>query len=81
MPLIAPGITSTSGDKTEEWTNKLSGKKLHESESNVECFCKKDLPEEHRIIEPGAMVTKDHKENRLNVYLNEEGVVTHVGHG
>lgn len=36
MPLIAPGITSTSGDKTEEWTNKLSGKKLHESESNVE---------------------------------------------
>lgn len=28
MPLVVPGISSTSGDKTEEWTNKLVGKKV-----------------------------------------------------
>lgn len=28
MPLVVPGITSNSGDKTEEWTNKLVGKKV-----------------------------------------------------
>jgi hypothetical protein len=27
-------------------------------------FAKKDLPEKHRIIEPGMMVTKDFDENR-----------------
>jgi hypothetical protein len=34
MPLVVPGITSNSGDKTEEWTNKLVGKKLSEDQNN-----------------------------------------------
>ena len=34
MPLVVPGINSTSGDNAEEWQNKLVGKKLSESESN-----------------------------------------------
>jgi hypothetical protein len=39
MPLVVPGINSTSGDNAEEWQNKLVGKKLSESESNeTVCF-------------------------------------------
>jgi hypothetical protein len=81
MPLVVPGITSQPKDKTEEWSNKLVGKTLSESESNETCFCKRDLPEETRIISPGMMVTKDFRENRLNVHLNDEGTVSHVAHG
>lgn len=81
MPLVVPGINSTSGDDAEEWQNKLIGKKLSESESNETVFCKRDLPEETRIIEPGMMVTKDFKENRLNVHLKDDGTVSHVVKG
>lgn len=112
MPLVVPGITGTSGDKTEEWTNKLVGKKLSEGSSDEvvrepgsssmalrllneilpshqvkrvliysQNFCKKDLPEECRVIEPGMMVTKDFKPDRLNVHLKEDGTVSHVQHG
>ncbi|TQN63913.1 hypothetical protein CSHISOI_11040, partial [Colletotrichum shisoi] len=35
MPLVVPGINNnSSSDKTEEWTSKLVGKKLHDEESN-----------------------------------------------
>ena len=38
MPLVVPGVTtssSTTGNpKTDEWTNKLVGKKLHDEDSN-----------------------------------------------
>ena len=47
----------------------------------LQMFCKRDLPEEHRIISPGTMVTKDYNEDRLNVHLNEDGTVSHVLHG
>ena len=45
MPLVVPGVNSTSGDKTEEWTNKLVGKKLSDEQSDetvrlhVPCLC------------------------------------------
>ncbi|EEU36487.1 uncharacterized protein NECHADRAFT_61639 [Fusarium vanettenii 77-13-4] len=81
MPLVVPGINSTSGDNADEWQNKLVGKKLSEEESNETVFCKRDLPEETRIIEPGMMVTKDFKENRLNVHLKDDGTVSHVVKG
>ncbi|KAH6646187.1 hypothetical protein BKA67DRAFT_664038 [Truncatella angustata] len=81
MPLVIPGITGNSSDKTEQWTNKLVGKKLSDSSSNEINFCKKDLPQECRVIEPGQMVTKDFNENRLNVHLKEDGTVSHVQHG
>ncbi|CAG7555364.1 uncharacterized protein B0J16DRAFT_389678 [Fusarium flagelliforme] len=82
MPLVVPGINSTSGDKAEEWTNKLVGKKLSDEESSTETvFAKRDLPQETRIIEPGMMVTKDFKEDRLNVHLKDDGTVSHVVKG
>jgi hypothetical protein len=40
MPLVVPGVnnnataTSSGNPKDEEWTQKLVGKKLHDSESN-----------------------------------------------
>lgn len=101
MPLVATGAVS-SNPKTEEWSNKLVGKKLHDTESNEtvrqsfptsppapfasceltrwQTFCKKDLPEPSRIVTPGAMLTRDFREDRLNVHLDDDGVVTHVAH-
>ncbi|KAF4435750.1 putative pua rna binding domain-containing protein [Fusarium austroafricanum] len=82
MPLVVPGINSTSGDNAEEWQNKLVGKKLSDEETSTETvFAKRDLPQETRIIEPGMMVTKDFKENRLNVHLKDDGTVSHVVKG
>lgn len=81
MPLVVPGINS-GGDnsKTEEWMNKLVGKKLTDGTSDstvgyacssdevnadeVQSFAKQDLPKETRVIEPGMMVTKDFKPER-----------------
>jgi hypothetical protein len=101
MPLVVPGLMGNSGDKTDEWTNKLVGKKLSEQESNEtvracrplplespdtdsgnsQTFCKRDLPQETRVIEPGQVVTKDFKPDRLNIHLKEDGTVSHVQHG
>uniref|UniRef100_A0A098DKM6 Pua rna binding domain-containing protein n=5 Tax=Fusarium sambucinum species complex TaxID=569360 RepID=A0A098DKM6_GIBZE len=82
MPLVVPGVNSTSGDKAEEWQNKLIGKKLSDDEASTETvFAKRDLPQETRIIEPGMMVTKDFKEDRLNVHLKDDGTVSHVVKG
>lgn len=47
----------------------------------TQCFCKKDLPQQTRIIEPGMMVTKDFNPDRLNVHVKEDGTVSHVSHG
>ncbi|TQN65188.1 hypothetical protein CSHISOI_10238, partial [Colletotrichum shisoi] len=44
-------------------------------------FCKRDLPEQTRVIEPGMMVTKDFVPDRLNVHVKEDGTVSHVQHG
>lgn len=35
MPLVVPGISNTTGDKTEEWTNKLVGKTLSDDASST----------------------------------------------
>ncbi|KAE9376696.1 hypothetical protein N431DRAFT_479870 [Stipitochalara longipes BDJ] len=80
MPLVVPGITS-GGDKskTDEWTQKLVGKKIGENH-DATTFAKTDLPKETRVIEPGMMVTKDFKPDRLNVHLADDGTVSHVDH-
>ncbi len=44
-------------------------------------FCKAELPQETRIIQPGSMVTKDFNPDRLNVHLKDDGTVSHVVHG
>ncbi|PNP54561.1 hypothetical protein THARTR1_05118 [Trichoderma harzianum] len=66
MPLVVPGIMSNADDKTQIWANKLVGKTFSETESNETMFCKKDLPESHRIIKPGSIITKDFRPDRLN---------------
>ncbi len=40
MPLIVPGITPQGGEKskTEEWSNKLVGKKLGEGSDTTVCL-------------------------------------------
>ncbi|KAK1771407.1 hypothetical protein QBC33DRAFT_523619 [Phialemonium atrogriseum] len=82
MPLVVPGINnSLSGEKTEEWTNKLVGKTLSEDSSTETTFCKRDLPQPTRVVQPGMMVTKDFVPDRMNVYLKDDGTVSHVNHG
>ncbi|KAK4121581.1 hypothetical protein N657DRAFT_657641 [Parathielavia appendiculata] len=83
MPLVVPGVTADNmgDDKTQEWMNKLVGKKLSEEPSSETTFCKTELPQETRVIEPGMMVTKDFKPDRLNVHVNDDGTVSHVTHG
>lgn len=41
-------------------------------------FAKRDLPDPYRVIAPGTMVTKDFRPERLNVYVREDGIVSHV---
>jgi len=36
MPLVVPGVTSQPDNKTEEWSNKLVGKKITEDETSNE---------------------------------------------
>ncbi|OJD37666.1 pua rna binding domain-containing protein [Diplodia corticola] len=79
MPLVVPGINST-GDKTEEWTNHLVGKKIGDSSDTI-TFAKKDLPEKHRILKEGDAMTFDHNPDRLNIHVADDGTVRKVTHG
>lgn len=36
MPLVVPGVTNQPDSKTEEWTNKLVGKKITDEETSNE---------------------------------------------
>ncbi|KAL2189354.1 hypothetical protein L209DRAFT_749098 [Thermothelomyces heterothallicus CBS 203.75] len=83
MPLVVPGVTADNmeDNKTQEWTNKLVGKKLSEEPSSETTFCKTDLPPQTRVLPPGAIVTKDFRPDRLNVHVTEDGTVSHVTHG
>ncbi|KAH8889622.1 translation machinery-associated protein 20 [Thozetella sp. PMI_491] len=77
MPLVVPGVTTNAVDRTEEWTNKLVGKSLTDEPSTETTFCKADLPQPTRIIQPGQMTTRDFIADRLNVHLKEDGTVSH----
>lgn len=81
MPLVLPNQNPNGSSKTEEWQNKLVGKTVNETATTETNFCKRDLPEQVRIIEPGMMITKDLREDRLNIHVEKDGVVTHVYHG
>ncbi|MCJ1311493.1 hypothetical protein MMC25_005165 [Agyrium rufum] len=78
MPLVVPGITNADDSKQSEWMNKLVGKKISEDKTDVNFFAKKDLPTEHRIIEPGSMSTMDMNPNRMNIHVGEDGTVQKV---
>ncbi|KAL8799221.1 MAG: hypothetical protein Q9182_006055 [Xanthomendoza sp. 2 TL-2023] len=68
MPLIVPGLSppSTSADTAQqEWMTKLMGKKITASGSSDNVtFAKSELPKEHRIVEPGAMLSQEHNPDR-----------------
>ncbi|EAW07845.1 uncharacterized protein ACLA_025620 [Aspergillus clavatus NRRL 1] len=82
MPLVVPGVTSNmGGGEKGQWLNKLAGKKISDSTSDVQTFAKKDLPESHRILRPGDAMTMDHRPDRLNVHLDEQDVVKDVNFG
>ncbi|EDU40157.1 Inhibitor-I78 domain containing protein [Pyrenophora tritici-repentis] len=78
MPLVVPGLQSTDGK--EDWMTKLMGKKLGDQHDEM-TFAKTDLPKEHRIVKPDSMSTMDHKPERLNVHVDEDGTVKKVTHG
>ncbi|KAJ5811712.1 hypothetical protein N7474_008013 [Penicillium riverlandense] len=95
MPLVVPGINSAP-DAKSDWANKLMGKKLSDSTSDVNTFAKKDLPESHRVLKPGDMKTMDHQPTRyvlpfgtetmsnnyrLNIHVDEDGNVHDVNYG
>ncbi|KAL8941777.1 MAG: hypothetical protein Q9211_001668 [Gyalolechia sp. 1 TL-2023] len=86
MPLIIPDLNptstnaaSSSNSQQQEWASKLLGKTLTSTApSDNLSFAKQDLPKDHRIVEPGAMLTQDHRPERLNIHLGEDGTVRHV---
>ncbi|KAK4634027.1 hypothetical protein CLAFUW4_00562 [Fulvia fulva] len=80
MPLVVPGLQSNDGGKTEEWMNKLVGKKIGET-SNETTFAKTDLPQQHRVLKGDSMMTMDHNPDRLNIHTDDDGTVKKVTHG
>ncbi|KAK3203928.1 hypothetical protein GRF29_106g1078331 [Pseudopithomyces chartarum] len=80
MPLVVPGLQSKGGDKIDEWTNKLMGKKIGDDHDEV-TFAKQDLPKEHRVLQPDSMSTMDHKPDRLNIHVDDKGTVQNVRYG
>ncbi|KAJ4353365.1 uncharacterized protein N0V89_005094 [Didymosphaeria variabile] len=80
MPLVVPGIQSSGGDQINEWSSKLMGKKLGDNHDEV-TFAKQDLPQEHRVLQPDSMSTMDHRPDRLNVHVDEQGTVKNVRYG
>jgi len=82
MPLVVPGLMSKDGskDKTADWQNQLMGKKLGDTSDNI-TFAKSDLPKETRVVKEGDVMTMDHKPDRLNVHVADDGTVTNVTHG
>ncbi|KAF2652865.1 hypothetical protein K491DRAFT_695196 [Lophiostoma macrostomum CBS 122681] len=82
MPLVIPGLQSKDGNQSggDDWTSKLMGKQIGDSH-NETTFAKTDLPKEHRVIQPGGMSTMDHKPERLNIHVDEQGTVKDVKFG
>ncbi|RKP07145.1 hypothetical protein THASP1DRAFT_31043 [Thamnocephalis sphaerospora] len=66
----------------------LIGKILVEDDAPIPCDVPSsqvvrhsDLPEKHRIIKPGMVYTTDFVEDRLNVKVKEDGLITAVHYG
>ncbi|KAL1961627.1 hypothetical protein VTN77DRAFT_1377 [Rasamsonia byssochlamydoides] len=85
MPLVVPGINSSMGNNNNnsrsEWINKLLGKKLTESTTDVNCFAKKDLPPLHRVLKRGDVTTMDYQPDRLNIHVDDDGTIRDVRYG
>ncbi|CAL8583378.1 hypothetical protein XPA_009002 [Xanthoria parietina] len=78
MPLLIP-TPSPNPSAQETWMTKLLGKKITDAAASDDLsFAKRDLPNDHRIVEYGDVVAGDGKPERLNVHLGEDGTVRHV---
>jgi len=73
-------MSKDGNGKTNDWMNKLMGKKIGESSDEM-TFAKSDLPEKHRVIKNGDMMTMDHDANRMNIHVGDDGTVEKVTHG
>lgn len=77
VPGVTSGDAENS--KTQQWMNALMGKQIGQKEDanvgsfyvvmnvfadTIQTFDKSKLPEKHRIIKPGQMVTKDFDQDR-----------------
>ncbi|KAF2151242.1 hypothetical protein K461DRAFT_169838 [Myriangium duriaei CBS 260.36] len=80
MPLVVPGMQSNNTSQSEEWANKLMGKKLGDKHDEV-TFARNELPEKHRVVNEGDMMTMDYNPDRLNVHVAKDGTVSKVNHG
>lgn len=47
MPLVVPGLMSKDGDKTNDWMNKLMGKKIGETSDEIVSSPNKPFPSYH----------------------------------
>ncbi|KAI9655372.1 MAG: hypothetical protein M1821_005519 [Bathelium mastoideum] len=81
MPLVDPVTMGTgSKDLATQWLNKVAGKKIGDV-TNETTFAKSELPQEHRILKEGDITTRDHKPDRLNLHVDDDGTVKHVTAG
>jgi uncharacterized lipoprotein YajG len=46
--------------------------------SSAEALDRKTLPESTRIVKPGTMVTRDYREGRLNIHVDDSSVITRI---
>lgn len=68
--------------KTELWSQRLSGQILvPDPDSPRNTFAHEELPASHRICPPGTLLTRDFDEDRINIFTDEEGLVSHVTFG
>ncbi|KAK9382128.1 uncharacterized protein V2V93DRAFT_366512 [Kockiozyma suomiensis] len=64
------------------WSNKLVGKKITNSgPSSDTSFPESELPNPSRVIKPGMLTTMDFRPERINVTVDESGIVKHVRTG
>jgi hypothetical protein len=80
-------MSSVPSRDVEEWKTLLIGKTFDPngdravdttSLSASSTFTTGDLPNSHRVLPPGAIMTRDFREDRLNVFLNDDNTVTQV---
>ncbi|EIE80391.1 hypothetical protein RO3G_05096 [Rhizopus delemar RA 99-880] len=75
-----------SGRELEFWQDKLLGKIVLQDDkvttlAEDEYVRIKDLPKPNRVLSPGSMATRDYREERLNVHVDDDMRVTGLNYG
>ncbi|KAI9013916.1 hypothetical protein CLU79DRAFT_767569 [Phycomyces nitens] len=70
-------------NNSEEWIMRLLGKTIVDKDdettvSSCDVFYEADLPEPYRVLGPGSIMTRDFIPNRLNVFVDDNKIVTNV---